>query len=214
MKYLVTAALAVTVLFSTVNAQEEKSAITLKNEAVDALKVKDYKKALATYEQVMEITKDAPEGVVYYNAATCARTLENYDKAIEYYKQSESLSYRPDQSAFYVGYALNKLDKDAEMEVYMTSIMEKYAASTILDKMKALVITYYLKEGSKPYNEAADMLKAAKPADQKELDELNAKVKVKFAEAKPWFEKAAKYAAADDERIVKPMAEINSRLAE
>jgi tetratricopeptide (TPR) repeat protein len=213
MKYLITLALATSFLFA--NAQEEKSAITLKNEAVEALKVKDYTKALGIYEQVMTMTKDAPEGVVYYNAATSARSLESYEKAIEYYKVSETLNYRPDQSAFYVGFILNKQNKDAEMETVMLAAIEKYATtSKILDKMQAMLINYYLVQGSKPFNEAADILKGAKPADQKELDELNVKVKVKFEEAKPWFDKAAKYTAADDERVTKPLTEIKTRLSE
>ncbi len=214
MKYLLSAVFVISAMFANVSAQEEKSATTLKNEAVKALKVKDYAKALSTYEQVMEMTKDAPEGVVYYNAATSARSLNNFEKAITYYKQSETLNYRPDQSAFNVAYSLNKMDKSAEMADVLVAAIEKYSASKDLDKMKSMLVTYYLVEGSKPFNAAADLLKGAKPADQKELDELNTKVKVKFTEAKPWFEKAAQYAAADDERITKPIAEINSRLSE
>ena len=214
MKYLLSAVFVISAMFANVSAQEEKSATTLKNEAVEALKVKDYAKALSTYEQVMEMTKDAPEGVVYYNAATSARSLNNFEKAITYYKQSETLNYRPDQSAFNVAYSLNKMDKSAEMADVLVATIEKYSASKDLNKMKSMLMTYYLVESSKPFNAAADLLKGAKPADQKELDELNAKVKVKFTEAKPWFEKAAQYAAADDERITKPIAEINSRLSE
>jgi hypothetical protein len=78
--------------------------------------------------------------------------------------------------------------------------------------MKTMLVNYYLVEGSKPYNAAGAILAQAKPTDQAELDKIVASANEKFTEAKPWFDKAAQYGDATDERITKPLAEINSRL--
>lgn len=211
MKYLLTVTLVLMTSLTGIFAQE-KSAIDLKNEAVEALKVNDFKKSLELYEQAMTMmTEEEVDGAMVFNAAFCARKLENHEKAVKYYAWSEKLNYKADMSCYYVGDAYSKLGKEAEMEKVLLEGIEKYKTSKYLDHMKKMVVNYYLIEGSKPYNAAGTILAGAKPSDQKELDELVAKANEKFAEAKPWFEKALNL-IPNDERATKPLAEIEGRL--
>jgi hypothetical protein len=211
MKYFLSTALLVSAFWIGANAQE-KSLTELKNEAVKAIQAKDFKTGLALYEQAMPLMTDAPDGVVYYNAAYCAKTINDDEKALKYYTESEKIRYKGSNSLLNVALLLEKLGRDEEMEQALISGVSKYPGTKDLEQMKSKLVTYYLIEGSKPYNAAGAILAQAKPTDQAELDKVVASANEKFAEAKPWFEKAALYAEPGDERITKPLAEINSRL--
>ncbi len=74
----------------------------LTNQAVNAFQAEDYNKALASFEQIMEINDmpvvksdnpDAVDTVIIFNAALAAYNSENYKKAIDYYKESAKYGY-------------------------------------------------------------------------------------------------------------------------
>ena len=72
------------------------------NQAVNAFEVQDYEKALESFEQILEINEidiikqDNPEAVdttIIFNAGLAAYNAENYDKAIDYYKEAATYGY-------------------------------------------------------------------------------------------------------------------------
>jgi len=74
----------------------------LTNQAISAFQVEDYNKALASFEQIIEINNmpivksDNPEAVdtvIIFNAGLAAYNAENYKKAIEYYRESAKYGY-------------------------------------------------------------------------------------------------------------------------
>lgn len=191
---------------------QEKSVTDLNNEAKVAIAAKDFQKALPLLEEAMQ--KQAgqeADAAMIFNAAHCARQLEQYEKAIKYYSEAEKLNYKADMACFYVASSYKKLDKDSEVEKTLVEGIQKYSDSKVLPNMKKMLVDYYLVEGSKSFNEANQILGSSTPANQEELDALVAKANVKFAEAKPWFEKALVY-APDDERVIKPLTDIKQRL--
>lgn len=74
----------------------------LTNQAVEAFNVENYAQALQSFEQIIEIQdidiikKDNPEAVdtvIIFNAGLAAYNAENYDKAIEYYREAAKHGY-------------------------------------------------------------------------------------------------------------------------
>jgi tetratricopeptide (TPR) repeat protein len=74
----------------------------LTNQAVEAFNEENYPMALQSFEQILEvqeidiIKRDNPEvvdTVIIFNAGLAAYNAENYDKAIEYYKEAAKYGY-------------------------------------------------------------------------------------------------------------------------
>jgi tetratricopeptide (TPR) repeat protein len=74
----------------------------LTNQAVQAFQAEDYNKALASFEQYMEINNlpvikadnpNAIDTVIIFNSALAAYNAEQYDKAIGYYKEAAKYGY-------------------------------------------------------------------------------------------------------------------------
>lgn len=74
----------------------------LTNQAVAAFQVEDYNKALASFEQILEINQmpvvkmdnpSAVDTVIIFNSGLAAYNAEKYEKAIEYYKESAKYGY-------------------------------------------------------------------------------------------------------------------------
>ena len=213
MKYLLTISFVLFALVGSALAQD-KTAADFKNEGNDALRNKDYQKALELYENALDIwAEDEPvEDAMVYNMATCARRIENYDKAIKYYKMSKEQGFRGDISSYYIAYSLNKQGKEEEMEKFLVKAIDEYSTSKYVGHMKKMLVTYYLKRGSEPYNEASQILASAQNADPSQYDEINAKANEAFKQAKPWFEKALKY-DPNNSNAKASLQEINKRLA-
>jgi len=74
----------------------------LTNQAVAAFQVEDYNKALASFEQILEINQmpvvkmdnpGAVDTVIIFNSGLAAYNAEKYEKAIEYYRESAKYGY-------------------------------------------------------------------------------------------------------------------------
>jgi tetratricopeptide (TPR) repeat protein len=212
MKYLLTVSFVLFALGGSIFAQD-KSAADYKNEGNDALRNKDYQKALELYEQALDNWgEEAPvEDAMVYNMATCARRIESFDKAIKYYQMSKDQGFRDDIASYYIAFCLDKQGKDEEMEKFLVKNVEKYSSSKYVGHMKKMLVTYYLKQGSEPYNEASQILASAQNADPSQYDEINAKANDAFKQAKPWFEKALKY-DPDNANAKSSLEQINAHL--
>ncbi len=75
---------------------------SLANQAVEAFNNEDYKKALQSFEQILEINDidivkadnpDAIDTVYIFNAGLAAYNAKDYDKAIKYYKEAAEYGY-------------------------------------------------------------------------------------------------------------------------
>lgn len=213
MKYLLTISFLLFALGGSMFAQD-KSAADYKNEGNDALRNKDYEKALELYEQAVANWEEGEpvEDAMVYNMATCARRIENYDKAIKYYQMAKDQGFREDIASYYIAFSLNKQEKHEEMEQFLINAVEEFASSKYVGHMKKLLVNYYLKKGSEPYNEASQILASAQNADPSQYDEINARANEAFSKAKPWFEKALEY-DPDNSSAKATLEEINNRLS-
>lgn len=214
LKYFAATGFLFLALVGNIFAQEEKSYIEFKNEGNEALRGNDFKKALELYEAAMAVWPEdvEMEAVVVFNAATCARRLNNDEKALLLYTKSQEMNYRSDLSAFYRATALKELGREEEMEALLLKSIEEFNTSNVNGHMKKMLVTYYLKLGAEPYNRASQVLASAANADPAQYSEISAKANESFAEAKPWFEKALELDAANENALAALKA-INQNLA-
>jgi tetratricopeptide (TPR) repeat protein len=216
MKYLLTLSF---VLFMFAGAiAQDKTAAEYKNEGNAALKAKNYKLALENYEKAIANWEDGVDmdSKMVYNAATCARKIKDYDKAIKFYTQSKDLSYRPDIATYYIAFSLKNQGKEEEMEKVLKSALTEFADSKYVGHMKKMLVTYYLKEGMAPYNAAAKIWTSynslsADKRTQELYDKTAVKANVKYEEAKPWFAKVLEI-DPNNANAKKALAEINDNL--
>ncbi len=97
------------------------------------------------------------------------------------------------------------------MEKVLLAGIEKYADGKPVQLMKKTLVSYYLKQGLEPYNEAGKILATTATAKPEEYAAITAKANEKFAEARPLIEKVLSFDAAN-ENATKMMNEIVSRL--
>jgi len=67
--------------FQTVSAQSQNEAIILFNEAIGHFKNKDFKKAIASYSQAIEVNPDYTKA--YYNRGNAKLNIKDFDGAID-----------------------------------------------------------------------------------------------------------------------------------
>jgi tetratricopeptide (TPR) repeat protein len=179
-------------------AQDEKTAIDLKNEGNDALREKDYKKALELYEQSMAKWEGDQDTAMVYNSAFCAFKVKEFDKAIQYFDKSIALDYKKQTAMLYKANVYKAQDKEEE---YVKTLEEALAAFPDDDKVSGMLATYYLKEGNTFYKAGAAILKGAaddvtagkyKTTDE-QYKQATEKAKAEFKKALPLIEKALKY---------------------
>jgi tetratricopeptide (TPR) repeat protein len=216
MKYLLTLSLALFVMAGVM--AQEKTAAEYKNDGNAALKSKDYKTALENYEKAIALWGDSEEldKPTVYNAATCARKLKDYDKALKYYNQSKELGYKADLSTYYIASSLKNQGKEKEMEQVLLNALKEFPNSKYLGHMKKMLVTYYLKEGSVPFNAAAKIWDSYNSMSEtqrtKELyDKTAVKANAKYEEAKPFFEKVLEI-DPNNANAKKALTEINNSL--
>lgn len=175
-------------------AQEAAKFKTAGNEAI---KAKDYAKAIENYEKAIAVWGTEPQDfAMIYNCAVCAIQIKDYGKAIKYFDQTIVGNYKPDDSYFNKAMVL-KLQKNNKE--YLTVINEGIAKFPENPKFKTELAKYYVAEGSVQYNSGATLLKNAidkvkskKYKDTKDpayLADIE-KVKKEFSNAIPSLDKA------------------------
>ncbi len=213
MKYLVAVGL---FLFSlgSFGQQETTAYIELQNQGNDALRANNFELALTFYEDAFELWPEDEEinSAMIFNMATCARRIENYEKALEYYGKAVELKYRADFSTYYVAASLNSLGREEEMENVLIQALKDYESSSVVGHMRRMLTTYYLRQGAEPYNRASQILASAQNADPSQYEDITARANEAFAEAKPWFEQVLEYDSGN-ENAQASLREINTRLA-
>ena len=174
-----------------------QDAATFKNAGNDALKVKDFAKAIENYEKAIAVWGTAaPDYAMIYNTAVCAIQIKDYAKAAKYFDQTIAGNYKPEDSLFNKAMVLKLQKKNEEYVKVLNEGIVKYPENT---KFKAELSKYYVIEGSVQYNGGATLLKSAidkikskKYKDAKDpayLADIE-KVKKEFSDAIPLLEKA------------------------
>jgi tetratricopeptide (TPR) repeat protein len=124
---------------------------------------------------------------------------------------AKNQDFRGDIATYYIAYSLNKQGKGEEMEQFLLNAVEEYKNSKYVGHMKKLLVNYYLKKGSEPYNEASQILASAQNAEPSQYDEITANANEEFRKAKKWFEKALEVDPGNS-KAKSTLQEINKRL--
>lgn len=184
-------------------AQDEKSAIDLKNDGNDALRAKDYPKALQLYEQALGKWADTPKDTaMVFNMAVCAYQTKSFDKAVKLFDEAIALNYKTPTAILYKANTYKAQKKDAE---YLKTLEEGLALSPADEKIKGMLAAVFVKEANVFYTAGATILKVAAAdvaaAKYKTTDpqykEAEAKAKAEFRKALPVVEKALSYDPAN-----------------
>ena len=187
--------------FGTLYAQEN---IKLQNAGNDALKAKDYAKALENYEKAMAVWGTAPkDSVMFYNCGICAIQVKDYEKAIKFFNLAATHNFKPEDALFKIA-LIYKFQKNNE--AYLKAINEGAAKYPGNANFKGEISKNYLMEGVGHYNSGNGLLKSAiDKINSKKYKDANdpgykaeiAKAKKEFSDAIPSFDKAIELNPAD-----------------
>ena len=137
----------------------------LTNQAVEAFNNDDYEAALKSFEQILEIQdmdiikEDNPEAVdtvIMFNAGLAALNSKNYEKAVEYYKQTAKYGYQGASSYRMMEEAYMQMQDTANAMKTIQEGFEKYPEdNNILTTMIDLYLRTDQKEQAMKYLEMA-----------------------------------------------------------
>ncbi|WP_339740590.1 tetratricopeptide repeat protein [uncultured Sunxiuqinia sp.] len=185
-------------------AQDTVDAVQLKNDGNDALRAKDYKKALELFEKSLaNWSEEEQDNAMIYNAGYCAYKVKNFEKAVKYFGQSIENNYKTSTAYLYKANAQRQTgDDDGFVET-----LEAGMASNPNDmKMKDMLSTFYLKEGNAFYKKGAAILKEAASdvaagkftTNDDQYKAATTEAREEFKKALPYFDKALKLTPNDD----------------
>jgi tetratricopeptide (TPR) repeat protein len=166
----------------------------LKNEANKALAIKDYKTALAKFENVQSISgSQSADNVMVYTMGTCAYSLNDMPKALKYFDACIAAGHNLDMAFQYKACVMKAQKND---EGYIKTLKEGLAKVPTSKSMKATLGKYYFEEGDKFYHKGmdcmknvSDMVKAGKASSaDKSFKELNEKARQNFKECIKWMD--------------------------
>jgi len=177
-------------------AQDEKSAVEIKNLGNEALRAKNYPTALKLYEEALSKWADTPKDTaMVYNMAVCAYQTKDFDKALKYLDESIALNYKKETALLYKANVYKALKNDAQYE----KTLEVALANSPNDaQLKGMLAKVYLKEANVFYTAGATILKNAaadvtaakyKTTDPPYKAEVE-KAKAEFKKALPLIDKA------------------------
>ncbi len=155
---------------------------------------KDYKNAVACFEQAISTSTESSDALVF-NAAVAAFRGNLLDKAVELFGKSVENGYKGETALYYKAAAYNKLNKDAEYKATLEDGAVKFPGD---DKICPALANVYVSEGNELYKKGAAILSAANQkvnsgsmttADEAYTAEVD-KAKVEFKAAVEVLEKA------------------------
>ncbi|MCL4482647.1 MAG: tetratricopeptide repeat protein [Bacteroidetes bacterium] len=181
-----------------------QESIKLQNAGNDALRAKDYAKALGNYEKAMSVWGTAPQdSVMFYNCGICAIQVKDYEKAIKYFNLAVTHNFKPEDALFKVALIYKFLKNN---DAYLKTINEAIAKYPANANFKGELSKNYLLEGVAHYNSGNALLKEAiDKINAKKFKDANdpgykaelAKAKKEFSDAIPSFDKAIELNPAD-----------------
>jgi len=178
--------------------------VQLKNDGNDALRAKNYKKALELFEKSLaNWGEEEEDNAMVYNAGYCAYKVKAYDKAVKFFGQSIENNYKTSTAYLYKANAQRKAGDD---EGFVETLEAGIASNPNDAKMKDMLSTYYLKEGNAFYKKGAAILKQAATdvaagkftTNDDQYKNATGEAKEEFKKALPYFDKALKLTPNDD----------------
>jgi pilus assembly protein Flp/PilA len=177
----------------------------LYNAGNDALKAKDYAKALENYEKAVAVWGNAPQDfAMFYNCAICAFQIKDYEKAIKYFDLCATNNYKPEDALYNKAIVYKILKNNDE---YLKTINDGNAKFPENAKFKGDLSKLSFAEAVGHYNAGNTILKGAidKVTSKKYKDANDpgykaeiAKAKAEFSAAIPALDKAIGYNPADE----------------
>ena len=168
---------------------QDKSADEYKNEGNAAVREKNYQVALEAYKQAITLWGDSADAMTVYNAADCARRLEEYDTALKFYAQSIELKYKPDYATYYIAEIYGKQDKTEERIALLEEASQTYTEGKVASFIKKGLAKEYTNKANALYKEGASILQETQKAKPEQYKEIEERAAAKFAEVKPWLDK-------------------------
>ncbi|TKG97178.1 tetratricopeptide repeat protein [Puteibacter caeruleilacunae] len=173
------------------NAQDQAAA-ELKNAGNEALRSKDYAKALEAYEKYMASGEEgvADDAKTIYAMATCARKLKNSEKSLKYLQACVDKGYKADLASYYIaGLAKSSGDMEKAKQLYADGL-QKYGSTKTGSYFKKALVTILTKEAAALFNTANETAgKAAGNTDPSAYMAVMKKAVVQFNTAKDAFNK-------------------------
>jgi pilus assembly protein Flp/PilA len=196
--------IAMFVLCFSLTAVFAQESVELKNAGNDALRDKDYAKALENFEKAIAVWGDeAPDYAMIFNSGYSAFKVKDYDKAVKYFDEAITGEYKTETAYLYKATAFKA---KGDTEAYVKTLTEGIEKTTDNGQLKEALAKNYVVEGTSNYNDAAKILKAAvdnvnagkmKTTDEPYLAEI-AKAKKEFGNAIEMVDKALELNPADE----------------
>lgn len=127
---------------------EKDSISTILTSALESYENKDYKSALQSYLSVSPATVDSLMG-----SAACYQALENFDKAIEFYKKAMAISKDNSEIPYYIGYLYSEQQRWAEAEDFLKKSIAMNPESEAKNLLPYVLQNFTLAE----YNTAVEL---------------------------------------------------------
>lgn len=186
-------------------AQDAVDAVQLKNDGNDALRAKDYKKALELFEKSLaNWGEEEQDNAMIYNAGYCAYKVKNFEKAVKFFGQSIENNYKTSTAYLYKANAQRQTGDD---EGFVETLEAGMASNPNDTKMKDMLSTYYLKEGNAFYKKGAAILTQAASevaagkytTNDDQYKTATSEAREEFKKSLPYFDKALKLTPNDDQ---------------
>lgn len=168
---------------------QDKSADDYKNEGNAAVREKNYKGALESYKQAITLWGDSVDAMTVYNAADCAKRINEYETAIELYNKSVALNYKADFSTYYIAEIYGKQGKIEERVALLEEAATKYTEGKVASFINKGLAKEYTAKAMASYKEGSAILAECQTAKPEQYDAIKARAAEKFQEAKPWVDK-------------------------
>lgn len=170
-----------------------QTAQELEKSGNEAYKADNFKKALLDYSRAIEAYKaeSITDTALYYNATIAGYKAKEWEAIIPLAQKAIDLEHEKSHLCYYLKItAYEKLDKS---EDFMATLIKGHEAFPNYSKISKKLAIEYLKQGTDPFNEGAQITKNAEQYRESDTDkymEEQEKAKVKFQEAMVIFEKA------------------------
>ncbi|MCL3780909.1 tetratricopeptide repeat protein [Prolixibacteraceae bacterium JC049] len=182
------------------NVELKNKASELKNAGNAEYKKKNYAGALASWEKYqgawkayMAVDKEAKEdNSTYYNMATCARKLKDYDKAMSLLNTCVEKKYKADAATYYIAYCHKKKGDDAKAREVFEKGLQEFGGSKFARNFRKQVTVYMNKDAAAIFNAANDISGKATGKPAAEYLAIMKKAVAKFNQAKAEFNKVLK----------------------
>lgn len=168
---------------------QDKTADDYKNEGNAAVREKNYQAALESYKQAITMWGDSADAMTVYNAADCAKRLNEYDTAINYYNQAVALNYKADFATYYIAEVYGKQGKIEERIALLEDAATKYTEGKVSSFIKKGLAKEYTAKAMASYKAGSAILAECQSAKPEQYDAIKARAAEKFQEAKPWVDK-------------------------